>query len=600
MKRSALIVATAICICLLALTVNRNGAVNAQDSAFNSASADVAHILPVSGTLWVNNRTANNVLALDPATGAMLAFIPVGARPIGITIPPGTGKVYVANETGNTVSVISKGTRTVITTIAMGAKPHHISHSPDGRFVYVAEFGTNKIGVIDTSMDKRVTEFVAGAANALTHAIVCSRDGRTLYAVNTVSNTLDAIDAQTGAPLWSLAVGNDPNEFVASANGRTGYISLRAENKVKVINLETRAITGEFVTGVQPETLALAPNGKTLIVALRENPAKVSVIDLTTNNVIGIQLAGTATGPVAAHNAISPDGRFSFVAYEGGPAPGVAVIDHTTQTVVTSYAYPGGGQPHGVFYEPAAASVSAASFSPVSLAADSIATAFFTPFFGPGFAIGSQAATTQPLPMTLMGTSVKVLDSAGVERQAQLLFASPGQVNYVMPAGVAPGDALITITSGNGVVSTGLALIAPTAPALFAANSDGQGVAAAQVLRVKADGAQQFELAFEFNAAQNRFVARLIDLGPDLGNASDQVFLILYGTGIRNRSSLSAVTARIGGADAQVTFAGGQDGFAGLDQVNARLSRSLVGRGDVEVVLTVEGRTANAVRVNVK
>ncbi len=115
-----------------------------------------------------------------------------------------------------------------------------------------------------------------------------------------------------------------------------------------------------------------------------------------------------------------------------------------------------------------------------------------------------------------MGTSVKVLDSVGMERQAQLLFVSPGQVNYVMPAGSAPSDALVTITSGNGVVFTGLTMITTSAPALFAANSDGQGVAAAaQVLRVKANGSQQFEPAFELNSTQNRFVARPIDLGAE-------------------------------------------------------------------------------------
>ncbi|MGH9671628.1 MAG: hypothetical protein ACRD44_00470, partial [Bryobacteraceae bacterium] len=39
--------------------------------------------------------------------------------------------------------------------------------------------------------------------------------------------------------------------------------------------------------------------------------------------------------------------------------------------------------------------------------------------------------------------------------------------------------------------------------------------------------------------------------------------------------------------------------FAGLDQVNLRLSASLAGRGEVDIVLTVDGKTANVVRVNI-
>jgi uncharacterized protein (TIGR03437 family) len=40
--------------------------------------------------------------------------------------------------------------------------------------------------------------------------------------------------------------------------------------------------------------------------------------------------------------------------------------------------------------------------------------------------------------------------------------------------------------------------------------------------------------------------------------------------------------------------------LAGLDQVNVQLPRSLAGRGDVDVVLTVDGKIAIMVRVNIK
>jgi uncharacterized protein (TIGR03437 family) len=154
----------------------------------------------------------------------------------------------------------------------------------------------------------------------------------------------------------------------------------------------------------------------------------------------------------------------------------------------------------------------------------------------------------------------------------------------------------VTVTSGDGTVSTGLALVKAVAPSLFTANGNGQGVAAAVAVRVKADGSQQLEPVAQFDVAQNRFIARPLDLGPE----TEQVFLILFGTGIRQRSSLSAVIATIGGAYAEVSFAGAQGDFAGLDQVNVRVPRSLAGRGEIDVLLTVEAQMANAVRVNIK
>jgi uncharacterized protein (TIGR03437 family) len=204
------------------------------------------------------------------------------------------------------------------------------------------------------------------------------------------------------------------------------------------------------------------------------------------------------------------------------------------------------------------------------------------------------------LPTSLAGTTVKIKDSLGVERLAPLFFVAPTQINYLIPTGTIAGTASVTITSGNGAASVGTVQIVFVAPGLFSANASGQGVPSGTVLRVKADGAQSFEPLARFDAAQNRFVAVPIDLGPDLGDASDQVFLVLYGTGIRGRNALSGVAASLGGVNAEVLFAGPAPGFVGLDQVNLRVPRSLRGRGDVNLNLSVEGRAANVVTVNFK
>ncbi len=236
------------------------------------------------------------------------------------------------------------------------------------------------------------------------------------------------------------------------------------------------------------------------------------------------------------------------------------------------------------------ASVSAASFTGGLLAPESVTAAF-----GSGLATQTVAATTQPLPTTLGGVTVEVTDSAGQNRPAPLFFVAPTQINYVMPAGTASGVAVVRVTSGGSQVAQGAVQIAAVAPALFAANANGQGVAAAVALRIRG-GVQSFEPVAQFDPAQNRFVPTPIDLGPE----TDQVFLVLFGTGLRSRSALSAVSLTVGGAAAEVQAAGAQGEFAGLDQVNGRLPRSLIGRGEVDVALTVDARTANVVRVSIR
>ena len=234
---------------------------------------------------------------------------------------------------------------------------------------------------------------------------------------------------------------------------------------------------------------------------------------------------------------------------------------------------------------------SAASFAGATQASESIVAAF-----GVGLATGVSVANSVPLPTTLLGTTVTVKDFAGTERLAPLFFVSGGQINFQIPQGTVDGVAIITVRNGDGVVSIGTIQIARVSPGIFTASSNGQGIAAAQVFRVKGDGTQSFEPVAQFDQGQSKFVPIPIDLGP----ASDQVFLVLYGTGIRNRSDLSAVTATVGGVAANVLYAGAAPVFVGLDQVNLALSRSLIGRGEVVVTLTVDGRVTNPVTVTIK
>ena len=239
----------------------------------------------------------------------------------------------------------------------------------------------------------------------------------------------------------------------------------------------------------------------------------------------------------------------------------------------------------------ATAHVSAASFSSTSFAPESIVACF-----GTNMATGSDSSNKVPLPTVLAGTRMIVRDSANVAREAPLFFVSPGQINYLVPAGTASGTATVTITASDGVISGGQIEITQTAAGLFTANANGSGVPSAFLIRVGAGGAQTFEQIARFDTATNSYVPLPINLGP----ASDQVFLILYGTGVRNRASLGSVTCSVGGTPVAVGFASAQGDLVGLDQINLDpLPRSLAGRGNVNLILTVEGRAANTVQVSV-
>src|SRR5262245_7188327 len=160
--------------------------------------------------------------------------------------------------------------------------------------------------------------------------------------------------------------------------------------------------------------------------------------------------------------------------------------------------------------------------SPVSAASylGTLSSEAIGAIFGANLAAANASATTQPLPVDLGGTKVKVRDNLGAERDAGLFAVSKGQVNFLVPAATANGMATITVLRDNNPVGTGNVLIDTVSPALFAANMNGAGVAAAVVMRIKATGERTFESISQFDQAQLRLVATPIDFGPD----TDQLF----------------------------------------------------------------------------
>ncbi|MGA1369231.1 MAG: choice-of-anchor V domain-containing protein, partial [Blastocatellia bacterium] len=178
--------------------------------------------------------------------------------------------------------------------------------------------------------------------------------------------------------------------------------------------------------------------------------------------------------------------------------------------------------------------VSAASFGP----SNTLASEMIGSIFSVGLAAGVLTATPgQPLPTQLGGTSVEVQDSTGQVTTAPLFFVADSQVNFLVPSNTASGTATVRVRRENTVVAAGAVNVERFSPGLFAANGDGQGIAAAQIVR--ATGGQiRYETVVRFNSQTSRFEGEPIDLGSE----QDQLFLVLYGTGIRGLSSQSSAT----------------------------------------------------------
>jgi hypothetical protein len=301
---------------------------------------------------------------------------------------------------------------------------------------------------------------------------------------------------------------------------------------------------------------AVAPGGGT-------PTGSVQFTDTADNSVIATAnlTAGRASAPLAASAASSVIGH-SIVAVYSGDANFKTSTSPALPTIVS-----------------AAANLSA------NVAGDEIVSIFGLT------GLNGDTAATLPLTTSLGGVTVNVTDSAGTSQLALLygVFASAGQINFLIPGGLASGLATVVITLPGGGTVTLVTNIAGAAPGIFTASMTGQGVYAGQVIFAHSDGSQTVGNPAVMNPGSTTFTP-----GPiNLGTPGDQVYLVLYGTGIRHAGS---VTAAINGVNVPVTYFGAQGAYAGLDQMNlGPVPKSLIGAGQVNLVITADSHAANTV-----
>jgi uncharacterized protein (TIGR03437 family) len=170
------------------------------------------------------------------------------------------------------------------------------------------------------------------------------------------------------------------------------------------------------------------------------------------------------------------------------------------------------------------------------------------------------------LPTSLGGCSVTVNGTA-----AMMQYASPGQINFIVPQGAGTGQANVIVNNGSQLVP-GSMMLGPAGPGIFALNGMGVG-----------EGAMLHGTMWR--------------LGPFSTATNGQPTPIaIYVTGLDLSSKPMVV---IGGIPAEVTWFGDAPGYAGLQQININMPAGAAGAGRVPVTVSSNGQTSNVTFMHV-
>lgn len=175
--------------------------------------------------------------------------------------------------------------------------------------------------------------------------------------------------------------------------------------------------------------------------------------------------------------------------------------------------------------------------------------------FGKELAVTPAAAGAPPLPAQLSDVRVSVNGVA-----APLFYVSPLQINAQIPYETTVGTAQLQVSSSAGTATWNVP-VEPAAPGIFTLNSMGTGAGAVE-------HGLTGQLVTDTNPATAGEIVSVYCTG--LGAVNPTVATGAAASIPPPRTQL-LVQAYIGGAPAQVTYAGLAPGFAGLDQVNVQV-----------------------------
>ncbi len=522
--------------------------------------------------------------------------------PTGIAVDS-TGKVYIADSSNHRIRLLSGGTLSTVAGSGTGSyagdgasatsaelfNPNAVAVDGSGN-LYIADTGNHIIrkvsggtitlfaGIPDVPGFQGDNGLAVGAALSSPSGIAVDAAGN-VYISDTGNNLIRKVDKSSGnitAVFGLKGTANTLNHPTGIAVDSSGAIYVADTNNYRVVKWADSKLTTIAGTGSK----GFSGDGGPATKAMLQNPVGVAVdaagnvyiADSTNSRIRKVTPDGTIT-------TIAGNGKFNYSG-DGGPATsaglyfprGVAVdaqgnvyiADTSNQAIrLLQGAKPvisDGGVTNAASY--------AQRISPGALA-----TLWGTFGVSPG-------ATTAPWPSDFNGVAVSVNG-----QQAPIYYVSSGQINFQVPWSTAAGTATVTVNV-NGGTSNGMSVpVVSAGPGLFFNGS-------AAIVQD-----QDYSLNGPSNPAAggSTIIAYLTGSGPVSPPAADGV-PAPTDTLVQATSTYSA---KIGPADAKVTFAGLTPGYIGLVQMNVVVPTGLA-PGDYPLTVTIDGQTSNSANVSVK
>ncbi len=295
-------------------------------------------------TVYVPLGSGNQVIAVDAASGRIIASYPGVDNPHGLVATP-DGEYLVAGSMLETplpagsppgapnskLFLVHPGRGHVMLTIPVSGWTHHQAITPDGRYVISTHPTRGGISVVDLQSNQVIKTIDTGPAPNYT---AITRDGKRAYVTNSGNGGVSELDLATWRVTRTLEGGPAPEHVVLSADEKTLYTLNPRAGTVSAVSTESGKVVGVHKIGANLHGLDLGDDGQTLFVSsITDN--KLVALDLRN----GAQRA-LALSPAPYHlNTIRGTGKV-YVSSRSDPV--IWVVDQKSLKLIGTIKLPAG------------------------------------------------------------------------------------------------------------------------------------------------------------------------------------------------------------------------------------------------------------------
>lgn len=320
------------------------------------------------GGFCTNDRSQQPPVDYDPLSAANPGWsFECWFQWVGTAIPaPATPGNATVNLVGTVVGNVNRQRRaaTPIPAVTVSSTASSVAAVPNGT---VAHFSAN--GDYEFQLGYNAIAFASGGLPHVTQVIPFSNSfsvvsasvgnsGIFTFPINPLDGNwhhlVVATQSQTVSPLLAtISVPGDSTAIALTPDGRLAYVVNEfTSDSVSIIDTTTNTVVGSPISvSSNPTGIAITPDGKHAYVSMGAlaTGASVTVISTASNTVTNV--IPLASGLIAYDVAITPDGTRAYVGMGTATSGSVAVINTSTNLVVGPY-IPVGDSPQSLAVTP--------------------------------------------------------------------------------------------------------------------------------------------------------------------------------------------------------------------------------------------------------